>query len=228
MIRLALFLAATPGTALACALELILATDVSGSIDQYEYRVQADGLAAAFQDQRLAKAIDAMEGGLIITHLQWSGASRQTQVTPWRHLTDGASVAAYGDELQGTGRKWRNFSTAIGEALLFAEEVSTQAPLACKRRVIDVSGDGVSNEGSDPGKVSDRLESLGYTINGLVIRGAEPDPVGHYQSEVIAGETAFIEIATDFEDYPEAILRKLLREIDPPLLTSGLANENAD
>ncbi|MBY8976002.1 DUF1194 domain-containing protein [Rhodobacteraceae bacterium NNCM2] len=219
---LAALLCLVPGPALACALELILATDVSGSIDQQEYALQANGLATAFRDERLINAIAEMEGGLIITHFQWSGASRQGQVTPWRHLTDAASIHAYSAELSATDRLWRNFSTAIGEALRYAGAISAEAPLACKRRVIDVSGDGISNEGQPPRVLADRLAAQGFTVNALVIRGAEPDPVDHFQHEVIAGPGAFLEIATGFEDYPAAILRKLLREIDPPLLTSGL------
>lgn len=216
------FLLLIPGPAMACAIELILASDVSGSIDQREYRLQADGLAEAFADDRLIEAIELLEGGMLVTHSQWSGASRQRQVNGWRHLTDRASVLAFSRELSQTGRVWRNFSTAIGEALIHAEEVSTTAPLACERRVIDVSGDGVSNEGRSPRPEAARLAAQGFTVNGLVIRGAAPDPVGHFQTEVIAGPGAFVEVAQNFEDYPEAILRKLLREIDPPLVTSAL------
>jgi hypothetical protein len=87
--------------------------------------------------------------------------------------------------------------------------------------VIDVSGDGVSNEGRAPSTVSGVLAAEGYTINGLVIRGADPDPVAHFRAQVIAGPGAFVEVAADFADYPRAILRKLLREIDQPLILSG-------
>lgn len=223
MRALALLACLAPGPALACGLELILATDVSGSIDQQEYRLQADGLATAFRDRRLIDAIGEIEGGMIVTHFHWSGASRQGQVTPWRHLTDPASVEAYSAELSGATRLWRNFSTAIGEALRYARTINATAPLACTRRVVDISGDGISNEGGLPRPAADLLAAEGYIVNALVIRGAEPDPVDHYRDEVISGPGAFVEVATDFEDYPAAILRKLLREIDPPMLTSGLS-----
>jgi Ca-activated chloride channel homolog len=101
-----------------------------------------------------------------------------------------------------------------------AAEVSATAPQTCKRRVIDISGDGVSNEGREPSAVSGALAARGYTVNGLVIRGADPDPVAHFRSQVIAGPGAFVEIAADYADYPRAILRKLLREIDQPLILS--------
>lgn len=218
--RLLAALALLPGPAAACALELVLALDVSGSINAREYALQIGGLADAFETETVAEAVATLDGGMLVTLTQWSGGSRQHHATAWHHVSDSASLAAFAGAVRGAPRAWRNFSTAIGEALFHAERVSLTAPARCERRVIDVSGDGVSNEGRTPRPVSERLAAAGYTINGLVIRGAEPDPVRHYETEVIAGPGAFVEIAADFEDYPRAILRKLLREIDRPLLVS--------
>jgi hypothetical protein len=78
----------------------------------------------------------------------------------------------------------------------------------------------VSNEGRPPRPEAARLAADGYVINGLAIRGAEPDPVEHYEREVIAGPGAFVEVAESFADFPRAILRKLLREIDRPMIVS--------
>ncbi len=218
--RLAALLALLPGPAAACALELVLAMDVSGSINAREHALQTGGLAAAFETPSLVAAVEALEGGLLVTLTQWSGGSRQAHVGGWHHLSTGAEMARFAAEMRRLPREWRNFSTAIGEALIHAEAVSQTAPMACERRVIDVSGDGVSNEGRPPRPVARRLARAGYVINGLVIRGAEPDPVAHFEREVIAGPGAFVEVAEDFEDYPRAILRKLLREIDRPLAVS--------
>jgi hypothetical protein len=218
---LAVGLLLAPVPAGACALELILAVDVSGSIDSSEFDLQANGLADAFDNPSLVAAVGELEGGLLVTMTHWSGSTRHRQMTGWHLLTDAGSMAAFAAEARATERAWRNFSTAIGEALLHAAEVSTSAPGTCKRRVIDVSGDGVSNEGRAPSTVSGALAAQGYTINGLVIRGADPDPVAHFRAEVIAGPGAFVEVAADFADYPRAILRKLLREIDQPLILSG-------
>ena len=210
-----------PATAgAACALELILAVDVSGSIDTAEFDLQTNGLADAFENPSLIAAIGELEGGALVTMTHWSGSTRHRQMTGWHRLTDARSMAAFAAEARAAGRAWRNFSTAIGEALVHAAEVSAAAPETCKRRVIDVSGDGVSNEGRSPLVVSDALAAEGYTINGLVIRGADPDPVAHFRAQVIAGPGAFVEVATDFADYPRAILRKLLREIDQPMILS--------
>ena len=210
---------AWPAAAAACALELILAVDVSGSIDGQEWRLQSGGLASAFEDPAVAEAIERMEGGLLVTYTQWSGTSRQKQAVPWYHVTDAASARAFAEQIRGTERLWRNFSTAVGDALAHARAVSSTAPQRCRRRVIDMSGDGVSNEGRHPIGTSRAMAAEGYQINALVIRGAIPDPVPHYEN-VIGGPGAFIEIADGFEDYPRAIRRKLLRELDQNMLVS--------
>jgi len=217
---LAFVLALAPVPAMACALELILAVDVSGSIDSNEFNLQANGLAEAFENPSLAVAISALDGGMLVTLTHWSGSTRHRQMTRWHHVVDATTMAAFAAEIRAAGRAWRNFSTAIGEAMVHAAEVSATAPMRCKRRVIDVSGDGVSNEGRAPRGVANALAAQGYTVNGLVIRGADPDPVAHYRTEVITGPGAFVEVAEGFQDYPRAILRKLLREIDQPLILS--------
>lgn len=216
----ALALALAPGPALACALELVLAVDVSGSVDSREYELQMAGLAQAFEHPSMLVAVGQLEGGMIVTLTQWSGSTRQQQMIGWRRVADAASMAGFAAEMRATPRAWRNFSTAVGEALAHAAAVSADAPMTCRRRVIDVSGDGVSNEGREPEVVSRTLAAQGYTVNGVVIRGADPDPVAHYRAQVIAGPGAFVEVAESFEDYPAAILRKLLREIDQPMIVS--------
>ncbi|MEM6973540.1 MAG: DUF1194 domain-containing protein [Pseudomonadota bacterium] len=205
-----------------CALELILALDVSGSVDVDEFALQTGGLADALEDPQVIAAIGALDGGAIITMTHWSGASRQRQMIGWHHVSDEQTVRGLAAAIRGAGRAWRNYSTAIGEALAHAMAIGQDAPMACMRRVIDVSGDGVSNEGRPPRPLSDAAVALGYTVNGLVIRGAAPDPLPQYVDEVIAGPGAFVEVAERFSDYPEAIRRKLLREIDQPLSVSGL------
>ncbi len=218
----ALALALAPVPAAACALELVLAVDVSGSIDAREFDLQANGLADAFEHPSMVAVVNQLEGGMLVTMTQWSGSTRQRQMIGWRQVSDAASMAAFAGEVRGAGRAWPDdrFSTAVGEALVHAAAVSADAPAACGRRVIYVSGDGVSNEGREPAPISRSLAAEGYTVNGLVIRGADPDPVAHYRAQVIAGPGAFVEIAESYDDYPEAILRKLLREIDQPLIIS--------
>ena len=217
---LALLLALSPALAKACALELILAVDTSGSIDEREFALQMEGMAIAFEHPSLVSAVAAQEGGILVTLTQWSGASRQRQVTDWHLLTDAASMLSFANAIRHSGRDWRNYSTAIGEALKHALEVGRTVPATCKRRVVDLSGDGVNNEGAPPRAVADALAAQGYTVNGLVIRGDTPDPVRHYEINVLAGPRAFLEIAQSFDDYPRAILRKLLKEIEQQALIS--------
>ncbi len=217
---LALCFAAPPAAAADCALELILAVDVSGSIDDREFALQMEGLASALEDPELIQAVEAQEGGVLATLTQWSGASRQRQVTGWHLLKGAASMGDFAREIRHGGRDWRNYSTAIGEALRHALKVGESAPQTCRRRVVDVSGDGVNNEGRPPRAMADALAAIGYTVNGLVIRGDSPDPVKHYEVNVLAGPRAFLEIATSFDDYPEAIRRKLLREVEERALVS--------
>jgi len=218
----AVMLGAAPAPALACALELILAVDVSGSIDGNEFALQTEGIAVAFEHPHMIEAIARQEGGIMVTLTQWSGATRQRQVTAWHHLTTPESMAAMARDIRRGGRSWRNYSTAVGEALDHALRIGKTVPRPCKRRVVDVSGDGVNNEGRPPRAIADALAALGYTVNGLVIRGDTPDPVRYYEINVLAGPLAFLEISDGFEDYPRAILRKLLREIEQQALVSEI------
>jgi len=99
-------------------------------------------------------------------------------------------------------RAYRNYSTAIGEVLDRAVDLPLEAPSPCDRRVIDVSGDGVSNEGMRPGDVHARLAREGITVNGLAIRGAQAEIVPCYRERVLFGPGAFPEIADGYDDFP--------------------------
>lgn len=212
----------SPATALACAVELILAVDTSGSIDDREFALQMEGTAAAFEHPSMINAVRAQEGGIQIILTQWSGRTRQRIVTDWHLLEDAPSMSAFATAIRRGGRHWRNYSTAIGEALEHAKRVGETVPQSCKRRIIDVSGDGISNEGREPRAMAQQLAALGYSVNGLVIRGDSPDPVDFYRKNVLAGPRSFLEIAEGFEDYPRAILKKLLREIEEHALISSV------
>ena len=161
-------LALAPAPAAACGLELILAVDVSGSIDSDEFDLQTGGTADAFRHPSLIAAVGQLDGGMLVTLTHWSGSTRQRQMTGWHLVTDAASAAAFAAETRSAGRAWRNFSTAVGEALAHAAAVSAGAPEPCKRRVIDVSGDGVSNEGREPRGVADRLATEGFVMGRML------------------------------------------------------------
>jgi Ca-activated chloride channel family protein len=206
--------AAAAGPAGACAVALALAIDVSGSVDPGEYRLQTQGLARALADPTVTDALVAARAMVMV--VQWSGRSRQAVVVPWRQMTDVAAVAALAAEAAEAERHWWLFSTGIGEALVFTAS-AFDGTEGCARRVIDVSGDGRSNEGIPPEEVRGALVRQGFTVNGLAIEGSEPDVAAYYREHVIAGPGAFVFVARDFEDYPETMRRKLITELGDPL-----------
>ncbi|MEW9921040.1 DUF1194 domain-containing protein [Marimonas sp. MJW-29] len=195
--------------ALACELALVLAVDVSGSVDGREYRIQMQGLAAALNDGIVQDAL--VDAQAQVTLVQWTGASRQRQTIGWTAITSVEDVSALAVRIVDDLRRWRNFSTAIGEAIDVSAELFDQVP-ACKRRVIDVSGDGVSNEGVEPREKLAEMKARGITINALAIETEETDLTAYFFENLIVGEGAFVITANGFEDYPAQIRRKLQRE----------------
>ncbi|MBZ0164071.1 MAG: DUF1194 domain-containing protein [Notoacmeibacter sp.] len=195
-----------------CALSLVLAIDASSSVDAAENRQQLDGLARAFGDEAVREAIHRV-GGIQVSAYEWSGRYQQATIAPWSWLFDEASIDAFADKLAGHGRNHDEFPTALGYALGYGAMELQKAPLPCIRQVIDVSGDGVNNEGFGPPIAYRAFPFDNVVVNGLVIAGADPDPVGYYRSVVIRGSGAFVEVARDFADYEAAMKRKLLREI---------------
>lgn len=210
-----LFLA--PAPLLACDLALVLAVDVSGSVDRAEYRTQMQGLAIALQDGIVADAL--VDQAAKVTLIQWSGSSRQRQTVPWVQINSYTDVVNLSDRIANDPRVWRNFSTAIGEALGASFEALENVQ-DCARKVIDVSGDGVSNEGEAPQAFHPRLRVQGVIVNGLAIETDQTDLAAYFYENLILGEGAFVVTANGFDDYPAQIKRKLQRETTKQL--SGL------
>lgn len=206
---LAMLFLLLPVAARACGLALLLAVDVSGSVDRREYRVQMDGLAAALRDGTVLEALVAERAQVSL--IQWSGSSRQAQTIPWTVITTPQDVLRLAESVATDPRRWHNYSTALGEALLLGL-TSFDAVPQCRRRVMDVSGDGESNEGVQPAGLRAVLNDRGITVNALAIETDEADLTGYFFENVITGPGAFVETANGFEDYPERIRRKLRRE----------------
>ncbi|MCB1341662.1 MAG: DUF1194 domain-containing protein [Pseudooceanicola sp.] len=208
MRALLLALLATPAPA--CDLALAFAVDVSGSVSREEYRLQMDGLAAALRDAVISDALVRGKARLML--VQWTGSTRQAVTIPWAEAADFAALDAFADRVAADERRWRNYSTAIGEALSFT--LGQFDPVRdCKRRLIDLSGDGISNEGAEPQAAHGALRAAGVVVNALAIEASEPDLTGYFFEHVIVGEGAFVETAPTFEAYPAKIRKKLLREI---------------
>lgn len=203
-----LFLGSLPVRA--CDLALLLAVDVSGSVDAHEYRVQMDGLATALRDPIVSEALVLSRAQLSL--VQWTGASRQAVTIPWTQMDDFEALEDFASRISADPRVWRHYSTAIGEVLSFS--VDLFRPFEhCHRKLIDLSGDGLSNEGVSPTGVHARLRDANITVNALAIEESEPELTAYFFENVIVGEGAFVVTAAGFADYPDRIRKKLLREV---------------
>ncbi len=196
--------------AASCELALVLAFDVSGSVNTGEYRLQVDGLAAALQDASVAEALVQSQAAIMV--MQWTGLSRQQISLPWRQIARDEDVGRLALDVAGIEREWRDFSTAIGEAMQLALTSFDEGP-DCTRRVVDISADGMSNEGVLPEDIRPALQAAGVVVNGLAIESDEDDLADYFRRSVITGAGAFVISAADFKDYPRAIRQKLLREV---------------
>ena len=196
--------------ATACEIALVLAVDVSGSVDHEEYRIQMQGLADGLRDGAVSEALVTAEAAVTVVH--WTGSSRQAVAVPWTRITAFDGLEALAARIETAPRPWRNFSTAIGEALDYSL-ARFGAVADCDRRVIDISGDGSSNEGIAPRNIHPRLRAAGVTVNALVIEGAEPEMTEYFWENVITGGGAFVITANSYAEYPEKMRRKLVREV---------------
>lgn len=174
----------------------------------------AGGLAAALRAPDITAALtDGPAGASLGALLLFSGTGAQEVLVEWTYLSTKTEVAAFADQIDNVPRVVRAGLTAIGEALLAAEELLLQAPSLATRRVIDVVGDGHSNDGTPPGPVRDRLAASGVTINGLCILHEEPDLETYFAAEVIGGPGGFALICQDYAGFADAIRQKLGREL---------------
>ena len=204
-------------------LELVLAVDVSLSMDRDEQRLQRDGYVAAIRDPKFIKAVQGGPNGRIaLTYVEWAGAGIQSVVIPWRLIKTGLDANAFADELAAKPIQ-RAMMTSISEVMSVARELFKSSPVQGLRRVIDVSGDGPNNSGRPVELVRDRVVGQGIVINGLAIRlkkgiGAYsyfnlPDLDRYYRDCVIGGPGSFVLSIRDKAEFATAIRQKLLLEI---------------
>lgn len=199
-------------SASACALALVLAMDGSASVDAREHQLQLNGLANALSDPEVVQAIELV-GGIYVNSFEWSGRYKQVQQLDWQFLSDAASAQKASGILRTALRGHTEFPTALGYALGHASVLMEKAPMVCRRKVIDVAGDGINNDGFGPSSAYKAFNFDGITVNGLVIAGADTAPLEYYRANVIKGHGAFIEVAATYDDYADAMKRKLIREI---------------
>ncbi len=195
-------------------LELLLAVDTSLSVSDEEFALQSLGFANAFRDQRIGQAIEALGNrGIAVALVQWGNTDQHSLAVDWVLVTDGASSRALARRIAAMPRLFVGPGTAIAAALDFSAALFPRNGFDGDRRVIDVSGDGVDNRLRVPRSSRDRTVAQGITVNGLAILNEDPHLDHYYRHNVIGGDGAFVMTAADYEDFAEAILRKLLREI---------------
>jgi Protein of unknown function (DUF1194) len=195
-------------------LQLVLAVDASGSVDQRRFELQQQGYVAAFRDPRVLRAIQSGAAQAIaVTMVQWTGPELQMQVLPWTVINDAATAHAFADAIAATPRQLFSGGTSISGAIDYAVPLLLESPFKGARRVIDISGDGSNNRGRPATSARDDATRAGIIINGLPILALEPDLKRYYSDHVIGGPGAFVVAAESYETFADAIIKKLIREM---------------
>jgi hypothetical protein len=204
---------------------LVLAVDVSRSIDANKFQLQREGYAAAVADPHVLEAIGTGRTGRIgLTFVEWSGVGAQKVVIDWTTIGNADSAKGFGDRLLEAPRSFAD-RTSISGAIEFAMGQLDKAPYEAARRTIDVSGDGTNNAGRDVAMLRDEAVAKGITINGLVILSDNPmswnpdhtNPPGglanYYRNNVVGGPSAFVMVAENFNSFGQAIIKKMIAEV---------------
>jgi hypothetical protein len=195
-------------------LQLVLAVDASGSVDETRFGLQKQGYAAAFRNRQVLNAIRSGQTQAIsVTMVQWTGPALQIQVVPWTRVGDEESAAALADAIAAAPRRLFSGGTSISGAIDYAMTLWRTSPYQGSRRVIDVSGDGANNRGRPTALARDDAIREGVAINGLPILALEPDLDHYYENNVIGGPGAFVVAAKSYDNFADAILKKLINEI---------------
>lgn len=198
-----------PAIGRACDTALVLTIDVSNSVDPSEYRLQVDGLASALRDVEIADAM--VRGQVAIAVVQWSGEDRQHLSIPWQQVRTTADATTLAARAERMERAFVLSDTAPAEAIRFSLNLFEQGP-DCRRKVIDISGDGTPNGGGDVRAARRDAEDAGVTINAIAIESMGLSITGFYRNAVITRD-GFVMTARTHRDYPNAIRAKILREI---------------
>lgn len=218
----ALLILLAAGPALACRQALVLALDVSGSVDATEYRQQVSGLALALSDPDIRQIILSDTGNPVdIMVFEWSSRNHQYVILPWTRLDGAGALDSAIARIQSHRKIRAGLKTALGTALGFAHTMLGQKP-DCWQHTIDVSADGYNNVGPAP----QTIYSAGFariTVNALVVGKPGPDSrsgalLDYFETDVIRGPGAFAMVANGYGDYARAMKLKLIKELAPPVL----------
>jgi hypothetical protein len=219
--RFADFPATKNANAVEVDVELVMAIDISYSMDMDELALQREGYAQAIASQEFLNALkQGTNGKVAVTLVEWAGVSDQRVVVPWRLIDTPASAQAVSEEMVRAPVR-RAFRTSISGALMFATTLFENNGYRGVRRVIDVSGDGTNNQGPIVTQARDDVLAKGIVINGLPIMLKEPQPNSvdikdldiYYEDCVIGGPGAFVVPIREREKFKEAIRTKLVLDI---------------
>jgi len=203
-----------------CRLALVLALDVSSSVDATEDRLQREGLARSLLAPEVRRAFLAGDP-VAITAFEWSGEHSQVAILPgWEMVRDEGDLDRIARTVQASRRSRSNLPTAVGAALGHAANALRDAP-ACRAKTIDVAGDGVHNDGFSPKLAYEHFPLADVTVNALIVGGAGGENaqlVAWFQSEVLHGPGAFSVYTQGYDDYADAMEAKLLKELELPVV----------
>jgi uncharacterized protein DUF1194 len=201
--------------------ELVLAVDISYSMDFDELALQREGYVQALTSKEFLDALrHGMHGKVAITYVEWAGANDQRIVVPWRLVDGPASAQRLADEIAKAPLR-RSYRTSISGAILFSANLFDGSGYRGIRRVIDVSGDGTNNQGQIVTIARDEVLAKGIVINGLPIMLKEPQPGSvdlkeldiYYEDCVIGGPGSFVYAVRERDKFKDAIRTKLVLEI---------------
>ena len=195
-------------------LALILAVDVSASVDEAEYHLQNQGLARAITNPEAIKLIRQCHFGRIaVMIVQWSSRQSQSVVVPWTIVSDEATADRVARAISAAPRRSAG-ATSISALIDFGMVQFYRAPITAPRHVIDISTDGVNNDGERPRFPRERANAAGVTVNGLTILNDVNNLDIYFRQYISAGPNNFVMKADDYEAYKTAIKRKLLKEVE--------------
>jgi Protein of unknown function (DUF1194) len=207
-------LATTAKAQTATDLVLVLAVDASGSVNQTRFELQRRGYADAFRNPQVVQAIrSGSTGSIAVMMVQWTGPQMHEQAVPWTLIKDQASANAFADAIEAAPRQLFGGGTSISGAIDHGMMLLASAPYRGFKRVIDISGDGSNNRGRDVRQARDEAVRAGVVINGLPIVSIEYDLDKYYLDNVIGGPGSFIVPADSYENFAQAVRRKLILEI---------------